>query len=56
MGIIMIIHILELLICGMHSNPKVHKQYKVRDLAVSLYCVFLCSAREYRSWILSILL
>lgn len=35
-GIIMIIHVLELLICGMHSNPKVDKQYKVRDLACIL--------------------
>lgn len=39
MGIMMVIHILELLICGMCSNPKVNKQYKVRDLAVSLGCV-----------------
>lgn len=39
MGIIMVIHILELLICGMCSNPKVNKQRKVRDLAVSLDCV-----------------
>lgn len=36
MGIIMVIHILELLICGTRSNPKGNKQCKVRDLAVSL--------------------
>lgn len=39
MGIVMVIHVLELLICGMCSNPKVNKQHKGRDLAVSLDCV-----------------
>lgn len=38
-GIIMVIRVLELLICGMRSNPKVNKQCEVRDLAVSLDCV-----------------
>lgn len=55
-GIIMVIRVLELLICGMCSNPNVNEQCEVRDLAVSLDCVvFLCSAREDLSWIVAVL-
>lgn len=61
MGMIVVIHgfSLELLICGMHSNPKVNEQNKVRDLASILgfycLCVCLCSASEDLNWIVSVI-